>query len=393
MRIAIDLTATPKNKTGIGRYMLGLLKGLQEADSENEYVLFAQDDDLDGFGIYKDSFSFVPVHSKILRKQWIRILWEQFVFPFRLRKQKIDVLQCPNFTMPYLLRLVSKKTAVVGTFHDMTYFFLPQFHVGWKREMFKQYIRMTGRACDKVITISENSKADIAKYCKLKNPEVAVTYMGVKESFFEGKPASKEIQAKYGIDSKYILYVGTLEPRKNIPGLLEGYSKLAESTRQEYKLVITGKKGWLYDEVFKTVEANPELKERVIFTGYVADEDMIPLMKAASVFAYVSFYEGFGIPVIEGMASMLPTVTSKGSSLEEVAGGCCHLCDPKDTSTIAMSLQEAVDQATKVLANDSQAIEKLEKALARAKQFTWKACGEGSIRAYKDAYEVRNGHK
>lgn len=88
MRIAIDLTATPKNKTGIGRYMLGLLKGLQEADSENEYVLFAQDDDLDGFGIYKDSFSFVPVHSKILRKQWIRILWEQFVFPFRLRNKR-----------------------------------------------------------------------------------------------------------------------------------------------------------------------------------------------------------------------------------------------------------------------------------------------------------------
>ena len=112
MRVAIHLTATPKNKTGIGRYMLGLLKGLQESDNENEYILFAQDDDLDGFGVYKDNFKFVPVNHRILRKQWIRVLWEQIVLPFRIRKQAIDVLHCPNFTMPYFLRLFSHKTAV-----------------------------------------------------------------------------------------------------------------------------------------------------------------------------------------------------------------------------------------------------------------------------------------
>ncbi|HPJ81012.1 MAG TPA: glycosyltransferase family 1 protein [Saccharofermentans sp.] len=391
MRVAIDLTATPKNKTGIGRYMLGLLKGLQESDNENEYILFAQDDDLDGFGVYKDNFKFVPVNHRILRKQWIRVLWEQIVLPFRIRKQAIDVLHCPNFTMPYFLRLFSHKTAVVGTLHDMTYFFLPEYHVGWKREMFKAYIKMTSKACDKVITISQNSKADIAKYCKLRNKDVSVTYMGVKEKFFDTAPASDSTLQNYGIDSKFILYVGTLEPRKNIPGLIEGYAGLSDQIRDEYKLVIIGKKGWLYEEIFETVSKDSRLKDKIVFTGYVADEDMIPLMRASSVFAYVSFYEGFGIPVIEGMASRKPVVTSIGSSIEEIASGFGFLCDPKNTKTITKALDEAIAEDKAIERCEEQALLRLEKQCEHAKMFSWKECGKNSIKAYEEAYEVRNG--
>ena len=116
-----------------------------------------------------------------------------------------------------------------------------------------------------------------------------------------------------------MLYVGTLEPRKNVPGLIRGYRELPHEIKDRYKLVITGKKGWYYDEIFDLVSSDEDLKKRVIFTGFVDDEDMMPIMKRAKVFAYISFYEGFGIPVIEGMASSVPTVTSYGSSLEEVA--------------------------------------------------------------------------
>lgn len=390
MRIAIDLTATPKSKTGIGRYMLGLLKGLQAVDKTNEYYLFTQDDDLDGFGVYAPNFHMVPVNSKILRKQYIRILWEQIVFPWRLRSHKIDVLHCPNYTMPYPVRLVYPHMAVQNSFHDMTYFNLPECHVGWKREMFKGYIKQSARSADKILTISENSKLDIPKYCKLRNKDIAITYMGVKEDFFDGEPASDETKAKYGVAGKYILYVGTLEPRKNVAGLIAGYKELPEDIRKDYKLVLVGKKGWFYEEIFANVESDPELKDSVIFTGYVDDEDMIPLMHGASAFAYISFYEGFGIPVIEGMASGVPTVTSYGSSLEEVADGHCFLCDPNSTKSITEALSKAIECGVKAACGDADAIAFIDKARERARYFSWEACGEATVKSYEDCVKFRN---
>jgi len=380
MRIAIDLTATPRSKTGIGRYMLGLLKGLQETDDTNEYFLFAHDDDLDGFGIYKDNFHLVPVKSSLLRKTYLRILWEQLVFPFRLRKLKVDLLHCPNYTMPYTLRMISPKTAVQGTFHDMTYFIHPEYLIGWKCRMFRGYIKETAKAADKILTISENSKKDIPEFCRLRNPDIAVTYMGVKEAFFDSEPASDEVLSKYGIEGDYMLYVGTLEPRKNVPGLIRGYRELPPEIKDRYKLVITGKKGWYYDEIFDLVSSDGDLKKRVIFTGFVDDEDMMPIMKRAKVFAYISFYEGFGIPVIEGMASSVPTVTSYGSSLEEVAKDCCYLCDPEDTKSISKALRDAAENR-----NDT-----IEKGLARAREFSWRACAEATLKSYEDAVKFRN---
>ncbi len=390
MRIALDLTATPKSKTGIGRYMLGLIEGLQKVDKVNEYYLFAQDDDLDGFGVYAPNFHMVPVNSKILRKQYIRILWEQIVFPWRLRSIKADVLHCPNYTMPYPLRLVSPKTGVVAAFHDMAYFSFPQYYIGWKREMFKGYIKQTAKECDKIITISNNSREDIPRFCKPKNKDITVTYMGVKEEFYTGTPASDEVLKKYGITGDYIYYVGTLEPRKNVGGLISGYKFLAPEIKKKYKLVITGKKGWFYEELFKTVEADENLKDNVIFTGFVDDEDMIPLMKRASALAYISFYEGFGIPVAEGMAAGIPVVTTDRSSLKEIAKGYGFLCNPDNPESIAEDLRNAVELYESVISGDEKASSKIEKSREHARQFNWESCAEGTVTAFCEAYDRRH---
>lgn len=377
MRIALDLTSTPKSKTGIGRYMLGLLKGLQEVDDENEYLLFAQDDDLDGFGVYKENFRFIPCSSKKLRKQWVRIIWEQVVFPWRLRRAKADVLLCPNYSMPYPVRLVHPKMAVVNAFHDMAYFMFPELYIGWKREIFKWYIRRSARSTDKIITISENSKEDIPKFCKPRNKDITVTYMGVKEEFYTGLPASDEILNKYRISGDYIYYVGTLEPRKNVKGLIEGYKLLPDDVRRACKLVITGKKGWFYEELFNMVNRDPELREEVIFTGFVDDEDMIPLLKRARAFAYVSLYEGFGIPVAEAMAAGVPCVTSNRSSMKEIAEGYGFLADPEDPSSIKENLWNAI--------KTDKGSSKVKEAREHARMFSWKSCAEGTVRAFCEA--------
>lgn len=369
--------------------MLGLIKGLQEVDKENEYYLVAQDDDLDGFGVYADNYHMVPARSGILRKQWIRILWEQIVFPWRLRKLKADVLLCPNYTMPYPVRLVSPKTAVVNAFHDMAYFMFPELYVGWKREMFKWYIRRSARATDKIITISENSKSDIPKFCNPRNTNIDVTYMGVKEEFFEGEPASDDVLSKYGIKGEYIYYVGTLEPRKNIAGLIKGYRLLPDSIKDHYKLVITGKKGWFYEELFKTVDSDPNLKDRVVFTGFVDDEDMIPLLKRASAFAYISLYEGFGIPVAEAMAAGVPTVTSNRSSMKEIAEGYGFLCDPDTPESVRDYLVDALVLHEHLEAGDEEAKEQIKRAQEHARIYSWKTCAEGTVKALSEACDRR----
>lgn len=379
MRIAIDLTSTPKNKTGIGRYMLGLLDGLQKTDKENEYYLFLHNDDLDGFFLWNSRFHRIPVHSKFLRNVALRILWEQFVLPFRLRKNKIDVLQCPNFTAPYFARILNPRIKIIGTFHDMSYFFLPQFHVGWKREMFKLYIRLTARFADKILTISENSKRDIPKYCNPKNPDVAVTLLGVDRRFFEASNPSEKILEKYGIPAEYIMYVGTLEPRKNIPGLIAAYRLLPDDIKSRYPLVICGKKGWYYDEIYASLEKWPELREQVIFAGYIDDEDLPSLLKGAAVFAYVSFYEGFGIPVIESLASGTITVTSYGSSLEEIGKDVAFLTVPDEPKSIADALEWAlVDDPD----TEQEKKERIEVGIKHAAQFTWERCAETTLAVY-----------
>lgn len=379
MRIAIDLTATPKSKTGIGRYLLGLLEGLQKMDPDNEYFLFVHDDDMDGFGITKDRFHIVPVHSRILRRTWIRILWEQFVFPFRLRKNRIDILHCPNFTMPYGARIFCRGLKIIGTFHDMTYFFLPEFHVGWKREMFKTYIHLTAAGADKILTISENSKKDISKYCSPRNTNISVTCMGVDPRFFSADTPSEELLSKYGIDAPYIFYVGTLEPRKNIAGLITAYRDLPMEVRESCKLVICGKKGWLYDEIYERMKSDEALLSQVIFPGYVEDSDLPSLMHGAKAVAYVSFYEGFGIPVIEGMASGVATITSYGSSLEEVAGDGALLTDPKNPAGITEALAWALSDENR---EEREAL--IARGILQAATYTWDRCAKETIAAYQE---------
>ncbi len=390
MRIAIDLTATPKSKTGIGRYMLGLLKGLQEEDKENEYFLFVQNDDLDGFGVYAPNFHMVPVNSKIMRKQYLRIVWEQIVFPWRIRKINADILHCPNYTMPYFLKLISAKTKVVGVFHDMSYFIYPEYLVSWKCKMFQWYIKHTAKKADKLLTISNSSKVDIPRFCKPKNPDIEVTYMGVNESFFNSVPANDDLLKKFGINDKYIIYVGTLEPRKNVPNLIRGfkeaYSELCKLSGSGFKLIIVGKKGWDYDEIFKTVSSDDVLKENVIFTGFVEDNEMKSLMRSSDTVAYISRYEGFGIPVIEGMASSVPTVTTNVSSLKEVASDCCFLCSPDDINSIKDALISSVDSSFKLKESDETAVNKRDKALKRAEFFSWENCAKATLKAYKSIY-------
>ena len=370
-RIAIDMTSTPKNKTGIGRYIKNLVESLEKIDSENHYYLLVQSDDLDGFNISANNFTFIPVNSKLLRKTYLRILWEQLVLPFRLKKLKIDLIHCPNFTAPYFSKV--KKVIVL---HDLTYFFLPEMHTPLKRELFKMYIRISAKKADALITISENSKYDIEKYFPEAVIKTTITPLGASNNFYlfdKSKPV--DIHTKYNLPNNYILYVGTIEPRKNILNLIKAYEKLPIQTKLNYKLVLAGKTGWLYQDLL-SYHQNSSDKDNIIFSGFIAEGDLPYLYKQASLFAYVSFYEGFGIPLIESMACDTSYITSNTSSMKEIAKDAAILVDPNNPDDIA-------DAIITTLADKN--IQEIHKNNFKKKleYYNWEKCAKITLDVYK----------
>jgi Glycosyltransferase len=375
MKIALDLTSTPKNKTGIGRYLYNLVYALQQVDTKNEYYLFIQDDDVDGFDLREKNYHIVPANSKILRRPYLRILWEQVVFPFRLKRLGIDLLHSTYFTMPYLCPV--KK---IVTFHDMTYFIFPEVHTALKREMFKAYIRLSARAADGILSISNHTAKDILAYSKPKNRDIFISPLGVDWRFYEDNTVNADVLSQYGIESEYFLYVGTIEPRKNILRLLKAYNALDKAVREKYKLIIAGKKGWLYKEIFEYMREN-DLDKYVHFTGYVKDEDLPVLYKAAKLFLYVSIYEGFGIPVVESMACGVPTITSKSSSMEEIAGDAALLVNPFNENEIR-------DAILNLLSDSELCSELTSKGYERAKEYNWLKCAQKTAEAYEKVMKL-----
>ena len=366
--IAIDLTSTPKNKTGIGRYLYNLIHSLQKVDKINHYYLLIQDDDIEGFNLYSKNFNIVPVKSKILRKTYIRILWEQFVLPSILKSLSIDLLHSPNFTIPYF-----SKVKKIVTFHDMTYFIYPNVHTLLKRELFKLYIRLSSDKANAIISISHNTELDIIKYTNSKLP-IFVTPLGVDWRFYANNNFDKETLKQYGIDFKYFLYVGTIEPRKNLLRLIKAYNMLDLSIKDEYKLVICGKRGWMYSEIYEYIQSE-NLESYIHFTDYVKDEHLPLLYKNAILFLYVSIYEGFGIPIIESMSCGTPTITSNTSSMAEISGDSVILIDPYNEESIKNAILN-------ILQNENVRETLIHKGPVQAKKYTWDNCAKLTVEAY-----------
>ncbi len=269
----------------------------------------------------------------------------------------LDVLHLPLPQFPYVKK---PKVPVVVTVHDLIPVFMPQYH-NWKRVLhFKKFLPWYLRKVDAIIAVSNSTKSDLVRYYDIPEAKIHVVHESLQP--VEGDKVSKE---------PFILYVGTLEPRKNIEGLLEAFAIL-KSRGFSHKLVIAGGKGWKYQGIFRTV-SRLHLDSDVVFAGYVSDAEKCSLMRKAELFVYPSFYEGFGLPVLEAMALGTPVVTSNTSSLPEIVGDAGILVDPYDVGSIANGIERALS-SSKSLIN---------KGLKRAKLFT----EERMMKNISDVYE------
>lgn len=297
-------------------------------------------------------------------------LWTQWRLPLELflGKPGPDVFFTPGHYAP---RYSPCPTAMA--IMDLSYIYFPKM---FKKKDLWQLQTWTARSVKKtrkILTISQFSKNAIIEYYHVDSDRVIVTYPGFKMNHFV---IQNQILKKYGLVNDYLLYVGTLQPRKNLPKLIEAFD-LLKSSYPHLSLVIVGKKGWLYEEIFTKVKALG-LGKKVIFTGYVPDEELPAFYQNARCFCLPSLYEGFGIPALEAMAYGCPVVVSNVSSLPEIVADAGILVDPQSIPDIAQGIE-------KILKMDSVNRQNLiQKGQERVKQFSWEKCAKETLQVLEN---------
>jgi len=262
------------------------------------------------------------------------------------------------------------------TIHDLTFYLFPDLHLTLKKIYFKFFIFLSVYRVDVIICVSESTKNDLNKLFPKSKIKSIVIPLGKDERFIptlSKKDIIKTLE-KYQIDSDYILFIGTLEPRKNLISLINAFKKVQLNGFNNYKLVIAGRKGWFYKPIFEIVKRN-NLEKQVIFTGFIDEHDKPFLISGAKIFVYPSKYEGFGIPVLEALSCGIPTITSNISSMPEVAGDAALLINPESETELTNAICSLLTD------NDLQQVLR-KKAIIQSNKYTWEITAKETLKAY-----------
>lgn len=268
----------------------------------------------------------------------------------------------PNYTSWPLL--FSKSVPIV---YDLSFEYFPQYVEPRNQKFLSDNVKKAVKRSEKIITISTNSRKEICDFYNIPAKNVEIIYPGIDQKEFYRRPEKevKKIKARYGIHGKYILFVGNIEPRKNLKNLLLAYEKLPAKTRKEYSVLLVGARGWLDDEIFDIIERLRTSGNHIQQpTRYVKDKDRPAIFSGASLFVYPSMYEGFGIPPVEAMACGVPTVTSDNSSLPEAVGRAA-------VTVGAGSVEELTQAIEKVLADKKLQAQMIARGFKQADKFSW----------------------
>lgn len=376
MKIGIDITPLAQSKkAGIAWYSYNLLKNLSKIDTENFYILYAV-----SIKKYKEmkkiKEEFKQENFKVSIKFFSSKIYNytvQTFIPIEFYHGKFDIIHTLHPFSP--VNILGKQ---VITIHDITPLINPDWFLPFHYEEFKFFILRAVKRADKIIADSFSTKNDLINYFKLNSEKIDVVYLAPSEIYkkLEDKEKIEDVKKKYGITKKYLLFVGTIEPRKNIIRLIDAFI-LIKNKIPELQLVICGQIGWKSKIFYKKMAEIPEkITKDIILTGYVPIYEMPYLYNGCEVFVYPSLYEGFGLPVIEAMACGVPVITSNISSLPEVAGNAGILVNP-------YNIEEIVYAIEKILTNVELRNELINKGLERAKLFSWEKTAKETLEIYK----------
>lgn len=356
-------------QAGVSRFTEQMVRALQKRDTSDHYSVFLNETARGGFS---DSRNMRFRYTRLpAARPTVRIFWEQLVLP--AVSTRLDLLHCPVNVLP----LLAPSPAVL-TIHDLTFLRYADRFRPERQRYLATLTKLSAKKARRIMTDSANTKRDVVEMLRVPAERIEVVYPGLDETFHPTSPDElATFRQSKGLPENFILYVGTLEPRKNVEALIRAYSLLKAQGLRDWPLVIAGGRGWMFDDIYAEVERN-DLVDQVLFPGYVAPEDLARWYGAASAFVYPSLYEGFGLPALEAMACGTPVVVSNASSLPEVVGDAGAQVDPHNTAELAETLAE-------ILQSSPKRQQMTEAGLRRAASFTWDRAAEQIVQVYREA--------
>jgi len=366
-KLVIDSVPLLSPLTGIGRYIYEISKELEKRDAfEINYF----------YGYYSDKL--MNPSSKPTVKS-LKTIITRFTFIKKLVREiilllgKINAKSYDIYWEPNLLPNQNIKTKkLITTVHDFSFVLHKEYHPKERIEYIDKYFTKNIIKSDMIITGSHFTKNEILQRLDFKEEQIEVIYHGIDHNLFQVY-SNEDLKVDFELPKKFILSVGSIEPRKNLIGLLEAYSKLSLEIKKEYKLVIAGFKGWENKEIMALIEKN---QENIHYLGFISDKELSIVYNLASLFVFPSFYEGFGLPVLEAMACGTPVVCSDSSSIPEVGGDAVVYCDPNNTDDISNKIVQVL--------NDTELQKSMKvSGIKRAKEFTWEKSASQHIKVFQ----------
>ncbi|MDM8521638.1 glycosyltransferase family 1 protein [Anaerolineales bacterium HSG6] len=372
MKITLDVSPTAQGHAGLGRYAGEVARALAEHEPQADLTLFYNETQPSDH--LPDNLTRLP--SQIVsmgNKPWrMGVMASSFLrWPMDSTFGATQIFHATNHLLAHF-----SQAKTVYTLHDLIFLHYPEYHLFYNRWYLTLTMPRYLQTADMIITPSECSKQDALRFYDLPEEKFRVIYEAPAPTFQPSHDADllQQVKQRYQLPDQFVLHVGTIEPRKNLSRLLEAFQPLL-SDWPDLRLVLIGKKGWLYDQFFQRLQ-QLGLEERVIFPGFVAEEDLPAIYQLATVFVYPSLYEGFGLPPIEAMACGTPVVSSNSSSLPEVVGDAGLLIDPNDSQAIHVAMQ-------RVLSSADLRADLAERGLKQAAKFSWQQAASELMDVYR----------
>ncbi len=372
MRIAFDGTTLTSGRTGVGYYTEHLLQHLaREVETTGDELIVISNQPI-------DTAQPLPRHVRVHQRSYfpLRIAWMQFLAARVLEDLRVDVAHFTNGMLP-----LGTAAARVVTIHDMSLKLFPWCHPTRRLVINRPLLGVAARVADEVVTVSHSARRDLLRYHRLPPDRVSVVHEAAGPGFepIADRSARARIRMRYGLPERFVLYVGAIEPRKNLPRLMEAFA-MARARGIPHELVCVGPYGWSSQDLYACID-RLGLRRAVHFTGYVPVDDLPVIYNLGELFVFPSLYEGFGLPVVEAMACGTPVITTKTSSLEEIAAGAAETVDPRDVAALADALV--------LVASDEERRDDLRiRGLARAREFSWSRTAKDMLGVYGRAAGV-----
>ena len=375
MQIAIDIRMLSPILAGIGRYIENLIPNLIKIDKINQYLLITNNRDLSFNLEGADNFQLKKISASPLTIQ------EQIVLPTLIQQEQIDLFHAPSYVAP-----IFRNCSNIMTIHDMIHYRCSDgFRLAaLKKLYYRTVLKYSANKANLIITDSLNSKKDIREILGQDERKVRVITLGISKQYrpIEDNCKIDLVKEKYGIGRDYILYVGSFLPSKNVPRLLKAFSYFKHTYSKDYALVVVGSKLSPYFPALQNMVEELDLGSDVFFTGFVPDDELILIYNGASLFVFISCYEGFGFPPLEAMACGTPVITSNTSSLPEVVGDAGIMVNP-------YNIEEIAEAMYKLLSDQNLQNEMRRQGIERAKQFSWEETAKQTLHAYQEVFNGR----